>query len=111
LIDIYPTLCELTGIEAPHTLSGLSLVPQLNDVNAPGKLYEFTMGTPNGYGIRTERYRYTEWKKDEINAEYSMLYDLEKDPNEFNNLVDNPDYSEIRQELSEKLDSAILERE
>ncbi len=108
LIDIYPTLCELTGIEAPHKLSGLSLVPQLNDVNAPGKQCEFTMGSPNGYGIRTERYRYTEWRKDKINADYSMLYDLEKDPNEFNNLIDNPDYSEIKKELSEKLNSAIL---
>ena len=99
---------RITGIEAPHKLSGLSLVPQLNDVKAPGKLYEFTMGTPNGYGIRTERYRYTEWRKNKMNADYSMLYDLEKDPKEFNNLIDNPNYSEIKKELSEKLDSAIL---
>ena len=107
LIDIYPTLCELTGIEAPHKLSGMSLVPQLNNVNAPGKPYEFTMGTPNGYGIRTERYRYTEWRKDEINVDFSMLYDLETDPNEFNNLRDDPNYSEIKKELSDKLDSAL----
>ncbi|MDX2431007.1 MAG: sulfatase [Bacteroides sp.] len=108
LIDIYPTLCDLTGIDPPHKLSGLSLVPQLNDVKAPGKSYEFTMGSPKGYGIRTERFRYTEWRKDTINADFSMLYDLEKDPNEFNNLTDDPDYSEIKKGLSEKLDSAIL---
>lgn len=45
--------------------------------------------------------------RDEINADYSMLYDLEKDPNEFNNLIDDPDYSEIKKELNEKLSSAI----
>ena len=110
LIDIYPTLCDLTGIEPPHKLSGLSLAPQLNNVKAPGKLYEFTMGHPKGYGIRTSRYRYTEWRDDTIKADFSMLYDLEKDPDEFNNLIDNHDYSEIIRELSEELSSAILKR-
>ena len=69
------------------------------------------MGSPNGYGIRSERYRYTEWRKDEHKADFSMLYDLDTDPHEFNNLKDNPDYSEIKKELSEKLDSVILKRD
>ena len=107
LIDIYPTLCDLAGIEPPHKLSGLSLVPQLNDVDIPGKEYEFTMGSPLGYGIRTKSHRYTEWRKDKINADFSMLYDLENDPDEFENLVGNPEYSEKIKELSEILDAKI----
>ncbi|MEP2777203.1 MAG: sulfatase [Luteolibacter sp.] len=110
LIDLYPTLCELTGLEPPHELSGKSLVPQLNDVNAPGKAYEITMGDPNAYGIRTDRFRYTEWKKKGAAAEYSMLYDLKMDPGEFNSLIDDPEYAEIKKELSEKLGSAITKR-
>ncbi|MCM2374613.1 sulfatase-like hydrolase/transferase, partial [Aporhodopirellula aestuarii] len=108
LIDIYPTLCELTGVEPLHELSGVSLVPQLSDVHAPGKEYEITMGAPSGYGIRTKRYRYTEWRKAKRGpAEQAMLYDLETDPHEFTNLIDDPAYAEIKQELSEKLGSAI----
>lgn len=111
LIDLYPTLCELADIEPPHALSGESLVPQLNDVNAPGKTYEFTMGAggkSNGYGIRTERFRYTEWKKQPtLTADYAMLYDLEQDPHEFTNLIDNPEYAQIQQDLSEKLSAAL----
>lgn len=109
LIDLYPTLCELADIEPPHALSGQSLVPQLNDVSAPGKTYEFTMGAgkPDGYGIRTERFRYTEWRKPEGPAQYTMLYDLEKDPHEYNNLIDEPEYAQIQQALSEQLNAAI----
>jgi arylsulfatase A-like enzyme len=73
-----------------------------------GKSYEFTMGTPHGYGIRTEKYRYTEWRKDKINTDFSMLYDLEKDPEEYTNLVDDPDYQIIVNEMRQKLDSAIV---
>lgn len=108
LIDIYPTLCELTGIEAPYKLSGLSLKAQLNDVNVPGKTYEFTMGSPNGYSVRTEKYRYTEWRKDTIHADYSMLYDLDIDPNEFENLVGNYQYEKIAVELKSILDSVLI---
>ena len=108
LIDVYPTLCDLAGINPKHKLSGISLKPQLNDINIHGKHFEFTMGTPNGFGIRTKKYRYTEWRKDRVNTDFSMLYDLENDPNEFNNEANNPEYRRIISELKQKLDSAIL---
>jgi len=108
LIDVYPTLCDLAGINPNHRLSGRSLKPHLNNVNFTGKEFEFTMGSPNGFGIRTEKYRYTEWRKDRINTDFSMFYDLEKDPNEFNNEADNPEYRNIILELKQKLDSALI---
>ncbi|MDX1286405.1 MAG: DUF4976 domain-containing protein [Draconibacterium sp.] len=37
-----------------------------------------------------------------------MLYDLEKDPNEFNSLIDKPEYMDIIAELRQKLDSALI---
>ncbi len=106
LIDIYPTLCDLLGIDAPHKLSGKSLVPQLNDVKSPGKEYEFTMDG-HGYSIRSESYRYTEWRKDKIRVSDSMLYDLQNDPNEYTNLVNDPNYIKIIENLKDKLDAAI----
>jgi iduronate 2-sulfatase len=108
LIDVYPTLCELTGIKASHKLSGLSLKTQLDDVNAPGKTYEFTMGTPSGYSIRTERFRYTSWRKDTLNTDFSMLYDLYNDPNELENLVGNDLYQDIVTESKYRLDSVLI---
>jgi iduronate 2-sulfatase len=35
-IDIYPTLCELTGVPTPEGLSGKSLVNHLEDPSAEG---------------------------------------------------------------------------
>jgi len=65
------------------------------------------MGSPQGYGIRTKSHRYTEWRKDKINADFSMFYDLENDPDEFENLVGNPEYNEVIQKLKEKLNVKI----
>jgi iduronate 2-sulfatase len=104
LIDLYPTLCEMAGIETPHQLSGLSLAPQLNNVKVPGKAYEMMMLQPHAYGLRTSKYRYTEWRKNDNQVDGSMLYDLENDPNEFTNLVENPDYMEVIQEMKVKID-------
>ena len=108
LIDIYPTLCDLARIEPKHDLSGISLRPQLNDVTAKTKPHEFIMGSPKGYTIRTERYAYTEWRKKLTKTDHAMLYDLKKDPQQFTNLVDDPAYEGIRQELKAKLDQELL---
>lgn len=108
LIDIYPTLCELAGITPKHSLSGISLVSQLLDINAKSKEVEYTMGSPDGYGIRTANFRYTEWRKNKINATDSMLYDLTIDPNEFFNLVGVEEYEKKRIEMKALLDEKLF---
>ena len=108
LIDLYPTLCDLVGIEPKHELSGISLRPQLNDVSAKTKPHEFIMGSPKGYTIRTERYTYTEWRKKINKVDHAMLYDMEKDPQQFTNLVDDPAYRDVRAELKGKLERKLL---
>ena len=49
-----------------------------------------------GKSIRVERYRYTEWDNGEKGGE---LYDYQVDPNENNNLYNNPKYRKIQEEL------------
>ena len=69
LMDIYPTLCELTGIEAPDFVEGKSLVPILHDATARihqgavSQYYRKSEGNEYmGYAMRTEKYRYVEWR-------------------------------------------------
>lgn len=102
LIDVYPTLCDLAGLTAPQRLSGQSLRPQLEEVDRPGKPAEFTMGTPRGYSVRTDRYRYTEW---DSQAKEAMLYDLHKDPHEWDNLVGHPEHAQTLQSMKMLLTS------
>jgi iduronate 2-sulfatase len=102
LIDLYPTLCELAGVEPRHALSGKSLAAQLDDVSRPTKAMELTQGRPGAYSLRTRDFRYTIWKK-KGRPVASMLYDLAADPDEFTNLMGNPDYQAKIEELDRQL--------
>lgn len=69
LLDIYPTLCSLTGIATPDFVDGKSLVPILRDVDAEvhqaavSQYYRRHEGSQYmGYSLRTDDYRYTEWR-------------------------------------------------
>jgi iduronate 2-sulfatase len=88
-IDIYPTLCELAGIEIPKHVEGTSLVPLLRDPSAAGKtraVGRFTIGDT----IRTDRYRYSEYRDDRGLGKLTgrMMYDHLHDPDENLNVVD-----------------------
>ena len=106
-IDIYPTLCELCGLELPGHVEGTSLVPLLNDSTLPGKkaaLSQYPRRGLMGYSLRTGRYRYTEWrdrKTDAITAR--ELYDHNTDPGETINVADDPRQTTRRMELSRLL--------
>jgi iduronate 2-sulfatase len=102
LIDLYPTLAELCGLEAPGHLQGQSLVPLLQDPAAEHRDYAYSSypRRPDddivGHSIRSARYRYTEWwdaGTDEILARVAT--DLVADPGETTNaLVDHPELAE-----------------
>ena len=94
LVDLYPTLCELAGIELPAHLEGTSFVPLLNDPSRPWKSAAFSQyprGKMMGHTMRTEHHRYTEWRPltgGEVVAR--ELYDHREDPEETVNLAKDP---------------------
>lgn len=100
MIDFYPTLAELCGLTPPSTLSGVSLVPVLNDVNAKPRTDALTKYA-EGFSLRTEQYRITEWGS--AGSRGTELYDHSQDPAELNNLADDPQYAEVLSELSSRL--------
>jgi iduronate 2-sulfatase len=61
----------------------------------------------DGYSIRTERYRYTEWAD---GAEGAELYDYQKDPKELKNLAKDPAHEKVRSELQTRLRSIAKSR-
>ena len=66
-VDIFPTLLELTDIERPDNLQGISLVPLLKDKSKKVKNFavsQYPRGKVMGYALRNERYRYVAWYKD-----------------------------------------------
>ncbi|WP_158973472.1 sulfatase [Cellulophaga sp. L1A9] len=120
LIDMFPSLCELSGIPIPENMQGTSFVPLLKKpdlswkkaafsqfhrrpkVSADGKRYM-------GYSMNTEKYHYIEWygwnektgtKKAFVSAE---LYDSENDAFETINLAKNENYTKVISALSKQL--------
>ncbi len=115
LLDIYPTLAEICGLEhTPPNLQGRSLAPLLANPNGPwdppaiSQMRRLAQGRQvMGYSLRTERYRYTEW---EFGAEGGELYDYERDPREVHNAVNDPTAAPLRSQLRERLHTAIQGR-
>jgi iduronate 2-sulfatase len=99
-VDIYPTLCELSGLpksKVPQPLEGSSLVSVLKRPSRKPKEAIFHVfprhrrrdGEVLGRAVRTERYRLVEWKKPGTAGDTAdlELYDYQADPLETKNLV------------------------
>ena len=98
LLDMFPTLCELCGLEVPDHLEGLSLVPQLQDAQAPRIRPAITTDNHDNHGLRTERWRYIRYADGS-----EELYDMVKDPNEFTNLAGDKRYFAEKLALKKQL--------
>ncbi len=90
LLDVYPTLVELCGLEARRDLEGLSLVPQLIDAAAPRERPAITSHNQGNHGIRSERWRYIHYADGS-----EELYDLPADPHEWTNLAGRPEFAGV----------------
>lgn len=106
MIDFYPTLADLCGLEAPANLSGVSLKPVLNDPSARPRTDALTQYNV-GYSLRAGQYRYTEWGRN--GALGAELYDHASDPEELTNLARRPESATIVRQLSMRLRERIAE--
>lgn len=103
LLDLYPTLAEACGLKAPGYLDGVSQVPVLNDPAKSVRAAAYTQihrAKFEGYGVRTERFRYTLWDGGKLGEQ---LFDLVADPGETKNLAADPAHAKDVAELRELL--------
>lgn len=105
-VDIFPTICELGGVDVPEYLEGTSFLPLMQK---PGRNWkkaafsQFPRGNDiEGYSIRVKRYRYVEWL-DRRSGEifWKELYDHKTDPYEKTNVI------ESHQKLAEQLSGQL----
>ena len=106
MVDFYPTLAELCGLEGPKSLSGVSLAGALKDPARAVRECALTQYA-TGYSIRTARYRYTEWGPNGKNG--IELYDHHSDPNEMHNLANRPEHAESIAKLSQLLHRRVAD--
>jgi arylsulfatase A-like enzyme len=132
-IDLYPTICELAGIDTPDFAQGCSLLPMMRGEQPGVRDAVFTELTYHAAydpqrAIRTERWKYLRrfddyptrvlpniddspskdvlvdggWGERPLPRE--ELFDLLLDPEEGNNLADDPAFGHVRTELAERLE-------
>lgn len=90
LLDIYPTLLELSHLEPDPKHEGNSLVSLLKNPTTEWPHYARTSFGPGNYAIVSERYRFIHY-----NDGSEEFYDHKNDPNEWHNEIDNQDYIDI----------------
>ncbi len=90
LLDIYPTLNELCGLEARTDLEGISLAPQLRDAATKRERPAITSHNQGNHGIRSERWRYIRYADGT-----EELYDHHDDPHEWTNVAAKPEHAAV----------------
>ncbi|MBK1792749.1 sulfatase family protein [Persicirhabdus sediminis] len=116
-IDYAPTFLEAAGIEIPADVQGRSLLPvfqgETPDDWRTSIYYHYHQtgeyNLPKIESVRSKRYklnRYYGHRDPELAklGEQWELFDLDKDPQELNNLYNNPEMAPVRQEMKEELD-------
>jgi arylsulfatase A-like enzyme len=133
-VDVFPTICEILGIEAPARLQGVSFLPMVT--GETDSVRDEIFAEVNFHAsyepwrcVRTKRYKYgCRWlKRDHViltNCDDGLsktllvengwtdrklvqeeLYDLILDPNEMNNLIGQPDMQDIADDLRRRLET------
>ena len=100
LVDIYPTVCALTGQTIPTELQGTSLVPLLTQTDDQVKTGALSFN--NGFSLRTQHWHYMRYRDGTCE-----LYDMKSDPGEFTNLAKSQEFSTRLQQLDKTLQTRL----
>jgi N-acetylglucosamine-6-sulfatase len=111
-IDFAPTLLALAGVHPPENMEGRSLLPLFKGDARSWRssfLTEFFLGDgtnrfPTWQAVHTDRWKYIRYVGME---QFNELYDLQADPFELNNLVNDPHAQEERAIMEKELSSLL----
>lgn len=116
-VDIAPTVLDIAGAPVGNHIQGRSLIPllqgQADDWRRSVFIEFYTYENPFPWlldmdyrAIRTDRYKYIHWMQ---HPDENELYDLEQDPYEMQNLIDDPQLAGVVSELRGELRAAVLD--
>ncbi len=105
--DLPATFVDLAGLEPPERYEGRSLMPLVYERDVDWRddvflehLLEFGARIPKWEGVRNERYVYARY----FEHDYEFLHDLQADPDQLENFIDDPEYQAIAEQMRKRCD-------
>lgn len=108
LLDLYPTVAGLCGLEVPERLQGKDVSRMLDDPAHEVREAAFSVApSSKGFLLREDRWAYIQYREDASDG--IELFDVRKDPKQYTNLAENPEYASVVAEFREKLAAKLRE--
>jgi iduronate 2-sulfatase len=101
LIDLYPTVSKLCGLKVPGNIQGKDISAMLDDPTV--KVRDVVLSSGKGRLLRTENWAFLDYGKT------GELYDMKKDPKQYNNLFNDSKYAKVLSDMKEKMKSKLTE--
>lgn len=94
LLDLYPTTAKLCGLDVPERLQGKDIGPLLDDPSKTVRDTAFsTSAGRRGLLLRDDKWAYIQHGEDASRG--IELYNIRKDPKQYTNLAEKPDYQSV----------------
>lgn len=106
LLDLYPTIASLCGLDIPEHVQGLDVSPLLDDPTSEVRDAVFSVAPMRkGFLLRDHKYAFIQYEEDASGG--IELYDLKQDPHQYTNLAPKPEYSAIVETYRKKMDAKL----
>ncbi|WP_246151860.1 sulfatase [Rubripirellula reticaptiva] len=108
LIDLYPTLSSLCGLDVPTRLQGKDISRMLDDPTVTVREAAFSVApSSKGFLIREDRWAYLQYEEDGTRGQ--ELFDMNADPKQFTNLATSKEHADTVTRLQTKLAKKLAE--
>jgi arylsulfatase A-like enzyme len=101
LMDLFPTLCELTGHDTPATVEGHSLVPAFRDPSRSIRNVLHFAYKDVQRAVRKDGFKRIDYTVDHVRT--TQLFDLQHDPHETRNLAGDPRHRDTLERLGQEM--------
>jgi iduronate 2-sulfatase len=108
LLDLYPTVAGLCGLDVPERLQGQNIAPMLDDPSHEVRQAAFSVApSRQGFLLREDRWAYIQYKEDASAG--IELFDMRNDPLQYTNLAEDAEYAGVVEEFKAKLAAKLRE--
>jgi len=108
LIDLYPTISSLCGLDVPERLQGKNISKMFDDPSCEVRDAAFSVAPMRkGFLLREHDYAYIQYGEDAAGG--IELFDMRTDGKQYTNLVDSPDYRQVVERLRAKMTAKLNE--